>query len=102
MAEQQTKRPRLALAPTAPTETFPGDGLAVMLLDVQEGLSGTLDLWGITPDRKRVLIRVHDYQTYFYIPSPLYVDDPSSGAEELTTKQVEQLQHLVNCRRGYP
>lgn len=98
MAAQQHKRPKLALVLTAPAEALPPDGLAVMLLDVQEDLSGSLDLWGITPDRKKVLIRVPDYQTYFYIPSPLYVDDSSGVAEELTSKQMEQLQHLVNVR----
>jgi hypothetical protein len=98
MEEQQYKRPRLALAPSTPSDALPGEGLAVMLLDVQEGVAGSLDLWGITPDRKKVLIRVPDYQTYFYIPSPVYVEDPTSGAEELTRPQLERLQHLINCR----
>lgn len=46
-------------------------GLVLMVLDVVEEAGGRFNLWGVTPSRASVLIRVPDFQPYFYMAAPI-------------------------------
>jgi hypothetical protein len=100
-----------------------GDGIALMLLDIQETAGGSMQLWGKTPKGQTVLVHVPDFEPYFYVPAPLKtptaagqhsqqhggwseeeedptVAGPAGGDQELQQQDLEQLRHLVNCRWG--
>ncbi|KXZ53489.1 hypothetical protein GPECTOR_7g939 [Gonium pectorale] len=51
--------------------SFPADSpLVVMVLDVEEGPSGSFYIWGRTSGGATVLVQVHDYCPYLYVAAP--------------------------------
>lgn len=102
---------------TAAAAAAMGDGIALMLLDIQETAGGAMQLWGKTPKGQTVLVHVPDFEPYFYVPAPLRAptaagpqrgewseeeEDPTAAGsdQELQQQDLEQLKHLVNCRWG--
>ena len=45
-------------------------GLAFMAFDIVEEQSGSFCVWGRTTTDKSVLVRVDDFEPYFYVRSP--------------------------------
>lgn len=43
-----------------------------MVTDVVDESGGRFHIWGNTPDGASVLVRVQDFQPYFYIAGPLH------------------------------
>ncbi len=43
----------------------------MMVLDVVEESGGRFNVWGVTPSRSSVLLRVADFQPYFYMAAPV-------------------------------
>ena len=46
-------------------------GLVIMVTDVADEAQGVFHIWGNTPEGASVLVRVHDFQPYFYIAGPI-------------------------------
>ncbi|PNH03970.1 hypothetical protein TSOC_009918 [Tetrabaena socialis] len=46
------------------------DPVVCMILDVSEGPSGCFYVWGRAAEGHSVLVQVHDYAPYLYVPSP--------------------------------
>jgi hypothetical protein len=90
------KRARLDAVSTAP------DGLAVMLIDVEEEPDGTILLWGLadgpglTP--RTVLLRCPDYQPYFFIPCPHVVNPSTQELQDLQQQDLLRLRRAINSR----
>lgn len=43
----------------------------MMVTDIADEAAGVFHVWGNTPEGSSVLLRVHDFQPYFYIAGPL-------------------------------
>lgn len=43
----------------------------MMVTDVADEAHGVFHVWGNTPEGSSVLLRVHDFQPYFYIAGPV-------------------------------
>ncbi len=43
----------------------------MMVTDIADEAAGVFHIWGNAPDGSSVLLRVHDFQPYFYIAGPL-------------------------------
>ena len=43
----------------------------MMVTDIADEAAGVFHIWGHAPDGSSVLLRVHDFQPYFYIAGPL-------------------------------
>lgn len=93
--EQSNKRPRLS-EPESAALSGSDAAVVVMLTDVEDHPNGSFHLWGITAKQQTVLVRVHDYQPYFFWPMPLMTS--SEPTDTLSDQQLAQLQHLLNCR----
>ena len=61
----------------------------MMVLDVVEEAGGRFNLWGVTPSRASVLIRVPDFQPYFYMAAPVPAVSPLPS--NIQTPQVFNL-----------
>ena len=46
-------------------------GLVMMVTDISEDSRGRFSLWGSTPDGRSVLVRVQDFEPYFYFAAPV-------------------------------
>ena len=46
-------------------------GLVMMVTDVADEAHGIFHIWGNMPEGASVLLRVHDFQPYFYIAGPV-------------------------------
>eukprot|EP00884_Botryococcus_braunii_P006624 jgi/Botrbrau1/15963/Bobra.0294s0001.1 len=79
-------RARLGMSPSTPArrerERDGSQGLVMMILDVTEEAQGRFNIWGKTLDGQIVLLRINDFQPYFYIAAPLDQELEPSGAEE--------------------
>lgn len=42
-----------------------------MVTDIADEAAGVFHIWGNTPEGASVLLRVHDFQPYFYIAGPV-------------------------------
>ena len=65
-------------------------GLVMMVTDVVDEAAGAFHVWGNTPDGSSVLLRVHDFQPYFYIAGPL------QAVRALVTAQHLKLSHHLH------
>ena len=43
----------------------------MMVTDISDESAGAFHIWGNTPEGATVLLRVHDFQPYFYIAGPV-------------------------------
>lgn len=97
MAVPSSKRPRFDKE-TKTAESERGQGLAVMIIDVEEESSGTMLLWGVLPRGRTVLLVCPDYQPYFYIPCPYKVDTAQQNMSELQQEDLRNLRQHLNSR----
>jgi hypothetical protein len=95
LMDQDNKRPRLA-EPEPAVLSSSDAAVVVMLTDVEDHPNGAFHLWGVTAHQQTVLVRVHDYQPYFFWPMP--VTTSSQPTDTLSDQQLAQLKHLLNCR----
>lgn len=95
------KKPRLL-----PSDDAASPGIAVMLIDVEEDLSGALLLWGLAAEgrdghsskHRTVLLRCPDYQPYFFIPCPQVVDPDTQELQEPQQQDLQRLRRMINSR----
>ena len=59
-----------------------------MVLDIEEAGSGRFHVWGVTPEGASVLVRVPDFQPYFFIHAP---EPAQAGGAPLPLQQLAQL-----------
>ena len=102
MASPAAKKPRLS-----GDDASAASGLAVMLIDVEEELNGTLLLWGLAAEgapgsskskHRTVLLRVPDYQPYFFIPCPHVVNPDTQELQEVQQQDLQRLRRVINSR----
>ena len=60
----------------------------MMVTDVADEAQGVFHIWGNTPDGASVLVRVHDFQPYFYIAGPLQAVRSSATLLPVTTNAI--------------
>ena len=67
----------------------------MMVTDVADEAQGVFHIWGNTPEGASVLVRVHDFQPYFYIAGPLQAVSSSSTVFLVTAWVVT----IAVCKR---
>lgn len=68
-----------------------------MLTDVEDQ-DGTLLLWGLAADHQTVLLRVHEYHPYFFIPCPHLFSPDSAQLQEPQAQDLQRLRRALNAR----
>ncbi|KAK9810365.1 hypothetical protein WJX72_009511 [[Myrmecia] bisecta] len=73
--------------------------LVMMVLDIVEEGSGRFHVWGTSQEGRSVLVRVTDFQPYFYMAAPEHQavqGSRSAGAHELSGDALHRLQQFLN------
>lgn len=71
--------------------------LVVMVLDVVEESGGRFHIWGTSPEWGSVLVRVSDFQPYFYMATPVRQEGTASSEHPALDEAIcADVQHLLN------
>ncbi|KAL0056285.1 hypothetical protein WJX82_009537 [Trebouxia sp. C0006] len=95
---QRVKRSNAATT-THETALDSEQGLVMMVTDIADEAAGVFHIWGNAPDGSSVLLRVHDFQPYFYIAGPLQAGPYANGTiveADLDEAACTGLMHALN------
>ncbi|DBA67150.1 TPA: hypothetical protein ACH3X2_001471 [Trebouxia sp. C0005] len=99
---QRVKRSHAAATSTATAQETALDseqGLVMMVTDIADEAAGVFHIWGNASDGSSVLLRVHDFQPYFYIAGPLQAGPFVHGTNveaDLDEAACTGLMHALN------
>ena len=60
----------------------------MMVTDVVDESAGRFHIWGNTPEGASVLVRVQDFQPYFYIAGPMQTVSTMSATQGSQAPQI--------------
>ncbi|KAL3139857.1 hypothetical protein ABBQ38_004153 [Trebouxia sp. C0009 RCD-2024] len=96
----RVKRPHTAAPPAAQEAVLDSEqGLVIMVTDVADEAQGSFHIWGNTPEGASVLLRVQDFQPYFYIAGPVQAGRQANGTAaeaEMDDAACVALMHAFN------